>query len=552
MGTPQKILLPPPNFNNKMSAPVTMKPHFLTSSGMTLHARHQPPPMYGKRGATYPGKFLQTTANKYSSSVVPEPEMAVSQFCEACDMELQSVSDLRRHKAQHEKCPVDNCNYRGHPSVMDKHVATLHSSGLFDKFKKLSSPEEIAAWREERKQKYPTLENSLMRQRAREQREKRGERLENSKSRFGKYDDRKRAQNNSGCSDKNQRGKPNQHQNCKPRTGNEHNRRNNNKRRRKDQKNLEEKKQNVEIEKIKGTKKEKELTMEESRDENDSSYDGVFMFKGTRGLTNYQHFKPKKSKEKNVLTGLLGMYGSDEDSESDNEDEMLTESEEVSLDCPELKVETTRTEKSLDCTAELVESSNFPTLEMHLDKKQLNIEIKNCLITEPEKIIEASENSTFEVHSNTNHSENFEDAKSPNTDIDPIKRLNHSNESITLHTLNEGEEFVCSDDEAPEEVPIQRTTDLPMPTQTEKPIENTTNNASNRLPPGKRTKANQPSRIQKSKSGLDYRKIHLRKQNTLLEKLLAPDIRHERNVLLQCVRYVCENNFFGIGEKRED
>lgn len=30
-------------------------------------------------------------------------------------------------------------------------------------------------------------------------------------------------------------------------------------------------------------------------------------------------------------------------------------------------------------------------------------------------------------------------------------------------------------------------------------------------------------------------------------QLLAPDIRHERNVLLQCVRYVVKNNFFGLG-----
>ncbi|KAM9328544.1 FMR1-interacting protein NUFIP1 [Pholidichthys leucotaenia] len=33
---------------------------------------------------------------------------------------------------------------------------------------------------------------------------------------------------------------------------------------------------------------------------------------------------------------------------------------------------------------------------------------------------------------------------------------------------------------------------------------------------------------------------------TLLEMLLAPDIRHERNVLLQCVRYVVRNQFFGL------
>lgn len=32
--------------------------------------------------------------------------------------------------------------------------------------------------------------------------------------------------------------------------------------------------------------------------------------------------------------------------------------------------------------------------------------------------------------------------------------------------------------------------------------------------------------------------------NPFLEKLLQEDIRHERNVLLQCVNYVVRNNFF--------
>ncbi|XP_077370535.1 FMR1-interacting protein NUFIP1 [Festucalex cinctus] len=38
---------------------------------------------------------------------------------------------------------------------------------------------------------------------------------------------------------------------------------------------------------------------------------------------------------------------------------------------------------------------------------------------------------------------------------------------------------------------------------------------------------------------------------TLLEMLLAPDIRHERNVLLQCVRYVVRNDFFGLERKTQ-
>lgn len=35
-----------------------------------------------------------------------------------------------------------------------------------------------------------------------------------------------------------------------------------------------------------------------------------------------------------------------------------------------------------------------------------------------------------------------------------------------------------------------------------------------------------------------------KRELTLLEKLLHKEIRHERNVILQCVRYVVQNNFF--------
>ncbi|XP_069868078.1 FMR1-interacting protein NUFIP1 isoform X2 [Dipodomys merriami] len=41
----------------------------------------------------------------------------------------------------------------------------------------------------------------------------------------------------------------------------------------------------------------------------------------------------------------------------------------------------------------------------------------------------------------------------------------------------------------------------------------------------------------------------------LLEMLLAPDIRHERNVILQCVRYIIKKDFFGLNinsEKTKD
>lgn len=54
-------------------------------------------------------------------------------------------------------------------------------------------------------------------------------------------------------------------------------------------------------------------------------------------------------------------------------------------------------------------------------------------------------------------------------------------------------------------------------------------------------------KIPKKQSVFDMTK-KIRHQNSLLEKLLQKDIRHERNVLLQCVRYVVENDFFGVGQ----
>ncbi|XP_062577878.1 FMR1-interacting protein NUFIP1-like isoform X2 [Saccostrea cucullata] len=41
------------------------------------------------------------------------------------------------------------------------------------------------------------------------------------------------------------------------------------------------------------------------------------------------------------------------------------------------------------------------------------------------------------------------------------------------------------------------------------------------------------------------------RKSTLLEKLLAPDIRRERNLILQCVYHIVKENFFGVGNPKE-
>lgn len=541
MDNPQKFVLPSPNFHKKMESPLAVKPHFLTPSGMTLHARHQPPPMYGKRGPTYPSKYLQTAnKNKFIKVEAAQTAAVEPEYCEACDMELQSNDDLRRHKLQHEKCPVDNCNYRGHPSVMDKHVGTLHSSGLFDKFKKLSSPEEIAAWREERKRKYPTLENSLMRQRAKEQREKRGERLEAHNSRFGKQEDRKRAQKNH-CSETNQRNY-NQQQNQKVQNANEKRKRNNNKRRKKEEiQKIEEKKQNDVIAKIKSAKN---ALVEENIEENDINCNGILMFKGTSKLANYHHVKPKKPKETNVLSCLLGMYGSDEDSENDYSNNEMDNNDTNNLNDDK--------SKNTICT-----DTNTSDKRLLLNPIENSLHLHSVSSFNVEKV-EDTESGHFAEAQNNKPLENTDivtnsDKRDPHIIVTgKIENISDNSVGTAQTEKPQSADLVCSDDEAPEEAPIARSTDLPIPTKS--PQQNVPRNDeasnNNRQPNNRLQKADRVYKINKQQSGLDYRKARLRKQNTLLEKLLEPDIRHERNVLLQCVRYVCENNFFGIGEKK--
>lgn len=112
------------------------------------------------------------------------------------------------------------------------------------------------------------------------------------------------------------------------------------------------------------------------------------------------------------------------------------------------------------------------------------------------------------------------------------------------HTILVENQQIESDDETPEEQPIQRKSD-----GIEQP--NEANSGPTEVKTMEKPKKYTNEKMTKKRHVLDMtRKI--RNQNTLLEKLLQKDIRHERNILLQCVRYVVGNNFFGIGQKSNE
>ncbi|XP_001353490.1 nuclear fragile X mental retardation-interacting protein 1 [Drosophila pseudoobscura] len=454
-----KFVLPSPKFARTENEANRTTMHYLTPSGMTLLPRaKQPPPMYGARGSTVPAKYLPVEQSPITSmpqappiyKSPPRPE-----HCHNCGMELANAQDMRRHLEQHETCPAEDCDFAALHNIVERHIEANHITGLYTKVKRVWTAEDTAAWRAERRKKFPTAANVELAKRAKEQRLKRGERLEASKSRFGRREDRART-------------RPNSYQEKRPKS---------NKKGKGKSQHVDKKKADENI------RKETDALQEET---SHVSGTGVPMFRGTGQMLDYEHFKDNVQDKENVLCGLLGMYGSDsEDSEIEAEEGNRSQGQKS----PQL--ETVRRLDSPECSTLENESSRADPIAPNTAVQ------KNTPETSEEPTISSE-------------------------DLDLLKENN------------------CSSDEAPDEAPIQRVTESISEPAITKPqfVE---------PKPGPSRKPAAP-RAQKRISGLNYNRARkTTKQNTMLSKLLAVDIRHERNVLLQCVRYVCENNFFGIG-----
>ncbi|KAM8707738.1 hypothetical protein ACLKA7_014814 [Drosophila subpalustris] len=440
---------------------------------MTLLPRNkQPPPMYGARGSTVPARYLkpeqqQTNNNNPSTirTISDTPPIYNSpqrpEYCGNCGMELATEQDMRRHLEQHETCPADECDFAALASILERHIEAHHITGLYKSVKKVWTPEDIAAWRAERRKKFPTTANVELAKRAKEQRIKRGERLEASKAAFGKAEDRRRTRPQTNSKE---------HLNQNRRQGTNVNKKY--------------KKKEPSKQQAKGTKLKEEKPLPEKLI--NVKLPDRRMFGGTSQMKDYKHVKERCKPEVNALSNLLGMYGTDtEDEEDESSDNEVPDS------MPETILES---KYSVDNQNEL-------------------------------QLVDDQAPEAFQADASNSHSPEAEGS---------------------------------SDDDAPEEVPIERKTEAAIEesaidikaeatsekTGLELPIISTDKPKSDSRPTAKRPAP------KKRTLALNYKRARMMtKQNTMLSKLLEPDIRHERNVLLQCVRYVCEQNFFGIGSK---
>ncbi|XP_011883131.1 PREDICTED: nuclear fragile X mental retardation-interacting protein 1 [Vollenhovia emeryi] len=96
-------------------------------------------------------------------------------YCEVCDRDFPSEDALVEHKSTHMLCGIDDCTFSAHPMLVQKHISMQHRTGLYQRIKDLSTPEDIEKWITERKKRYPTEENIKLRKAEEQEKLQRGE-----------------------------------------------------------------------------------------------------------------------------------------------------------------------------------------------------------------------------------------------------------------------------------------------------------------------------------------------------------------------------------------
>ncbi|XP_012219687.2 FMR1-interacting protein NUFIP1 isoform X1 [Linepithema humile] len=98
-----------------------------------------------------------------------------SYCCEICDRDFPTGDALSEHNSTHVTCGIDGCTFTAYSQLVDKHINMQHLTGLYQRMKDLSTPEDIEKWIIERKKKYPTEANINLRKAEELEKSQRGE-----------------------------------------------------------------------------------------------------------------------------------------------------------------------------------------------------------------------------------------------------------------------------------------------------------------------------------------------------------------------------------------
>lgn len=120
-----------------------------------------------------------------------DTEVPMKKSCDTCEREFFSIAQYHKHMSEHRVCGIEGCSFTAHEKIIEKHVWMQHRTGLYDKIRSVSTPEDVAKWIEERKRKYPTKENIENRYKQQAEMFKRGERIQQKKTRFAKRNEKR-------------------------------------------------------------------------------------------------------------------------------------------------------------------------------------------------------------------------------------------------------------------------------------------------------------------------------------------------------------------------
>ncbi|XP_029664598.1 nuclear fragile X mental retardation-interacting protein 1 [Formica exsecta] len=112
--------------------------------------------------AAHPSPADEETENQGDENCVSSNDEK-SYYCEVCDRDFPSKDTLSEHKSTHRVCGIDGCTFSAHPMLVEKHISMQHRTGLYQRMKDLSIPENLEKWLMERKKRYPTEANINLR-----------------------------------------------------------------------------------------------------------------------------------------------------------------------------------------------------------------------------------------------------------------------------------------------------------------------------------------------------------------------------------------------------
>ncbi|XP_055946581.1 FMR1-interacting protein NUFIP1-like isoform X1 [Argiope bruennichi] len=411
--------------------------------------------------------------------------------CDTCDRAFAAEQELKLHLSEHIKCNAGNCDFEAHPKIVALHKKMQHETGYAEAINKLKDAEEIAKWRAERKRRFPTAENIRKRKAEQAEKEARGEVIETKD--FGKMK--------------------------KPRLENRFNRRHNRTDRRKRQFNN----TNVHFknERLLSTPK---ATSNASLDsDSDSDEDSHIKIRQFPGLI-YLKENPVVQKPKEVVINNPEEIDSGKPVQNelssvadDNEEEKVFNSDDE--DPVEIPVD--KSSPVVDVFSAKEDSDDEPPCEIPSGK---------CIET---VLLETKES---DVHEINDDSDDEPPSELPSRKCIETELL-ESKESNT-HEINDD-----SEGDSPIEMPVAK---VPL-----NEISNSDDLISKDKPSGKHSRDNaarsnrkfdrNQNKYSNRQNVVDQTPV---RKSTLLEKLLADDIRHERNIIMQCVRYIVKNNFF--------